>query len=291
MNWLKIALTCLIFLLAACGAGRNSSTPQPRAGQFERATCVPESELLARGIVGGTQVQPSDNDSKLVAMLYSNNSICTAVIIADNALLTAAHCLAGDASNTKVIFHPSISCESGFNVNQHAVGVKKLIKHENYSADLSDGGINSTADIGLVILNEPVPDGYSIFNLASMPTSSAGLHDLYLYGYGEVGWEQGGEMILRRTSIKSDRYLIDIPNKKVVVRQNQGTGICQGDSGGPAFIIEGGELKILGINSYVSADTDTDMCADTAVETLAPAYKDWIEEKILENKKEQVETE
>lgn len=291
MTWLKIALTCLIFLLTACGVGRNSSAPQPQAGQFERATCVPESELLASGIVGGTQVQPNDNDSKLVAMLYSKNSICTAVIVANNVLLTAAHCLVGDTTNTKVIFYPSISCESGFNVNQHTVGVKKLIKHEDYNGDLSDGGSNSRADIGLVILEDSVPAGYSIFSLAAMPTSPVGLHDLYFYGYGEVGWEQGGEMILRRTSIKRDRYLIDIPNKKVVVRQNEGTGICQGDSGGPAFVIEGGELKILGINSYVSADSDADMCADTAVETLAPAYKEWIDEKILENKKSEAEIE
>lgn len=274
--WLKIALICQILLLVACGGGKNTGAPSPSIRSF-KTTCVPESQLYTAGIVGGQVVQPGDQDSKLVVMIMSGNESCTAAAIGPDVLLTAAHCIAGDKNDTRVVFYPSVSCESGFNSHRDMALVKDIIVNENYVPSTEHSG--TANDLALIFLNDPVPAGYSIYSLASMPSSATAVGDLYLYGYGITSSDGTGAGILRKTSIEMNNYQIDLINKKVVIDQTHGSGVCQGDSGGPGLINENGELKILGINSYVSGPKD-DICSAQAYQTLAPAFANWINQKI-----------
>lgn len=281
MKVLKIVCVCLILVLAACGPKNNSASTNPRLRKMDSARgCLMESELLARGIVGGQTVQLSDADSKMVVMLISDGMVCTAAPIHKNVLLTAAHCLSREPGQTRVIFYPSVSCESGYDQMRHSVIASHVEIHENFNEDTP---IQDTqGDVALVFIDQDVPTDYPKYNLADPATVSA-QSDLYLYGYGRIRSSGGGAGILRKTSLPSDSYAVDPLSKKVVLNQSNGTGICNGDSGGPSLVnTQAGDLRILGINSYV-VGPQSDVCSERSVQTLAYSFQDWIIQKIAEH--------
>ncbi|MGZ3727551.1 MAG: S1 family peptidase [Pseudobdellovibrio sp.] len=234
--------------------------------------CTPEAELLASGIVKGDIVQKGDADDKSAVMLLGANSLCTAAPIGQDVLLTAAHCVGDDASVMQAAFYPSMSCESGFNITKYSIGVSRVVKHPGYDTSLPvEKRVN---DIALVFLKSKIPDGYPIYRIAD-PNYLTDLNQMFLYGFGIVGENQGGRGILRKAVIESRRYSINFPDSKIEVNQMNNSGFCMGDSGGPAFVKINDEMQILGVNSYVSGH-EGNICNGFGFQTLVKPYSDWI---------------
>lgn len=292
---LNFILYSIIYLgLSACNQGSNTAEKKPdiRKADLLNRTCVPESELLAAGIVGGQIVQQTDKDAKSAVMIASNGHLCTGVVIGKKTILTAAHCLTGNETDTYVSFYSSISCESGFNKHQHVKKIAKLIINEEYNPELTADKM--VGDIALIILKEDVPDGYQIYKIAD-PDRLDFHSNMFLYGYGRTGSNTGGVLVLRKVIVNHSAYSLDIPNKKVRLNQAGGSGICSGDSGGPAFVLGQGsgqsrrdnanedadkyEMQILGINSYVVGPKE-DICSNDSYQTLVHSYREWINSKI-----------
>lgn len=255
------------------------------------AACIPEATLMAKGIIGGKLVNPTDKDSASVAMVVSeyedkkdgkteiHMDICTATLIGPKTLLTAAHCIKTGLDKTFVIFYTALSCESGFDGTKNSQRVSKISVHEDYVPSKSDkGGSN---DIALITLQEPAPLNYPVYKIAN-PTDIKD-SKLYFYGYGVIGSNAGGSGILRKTSFSKEEFFVEIENKKIRVNQDHGTGICFGDSGGPSFVNIEGEAQILGVTSFVSGP-DTDRCSQTSTLTLAYSYKEWIQDAMKKNR-------
>ena len=280
MNIMKFVLLCLSCVsILSCDNGSKAGEKLPPAKQSDQArNCIPEAELMAGGITGGTLVKQGDNDAKTVMMVVSNGELCTASAISDRVLLTAAHCVAtGKKENTFAAFYASLSCESGFNRNTNSIGVTKIVVHEDYNsgveADVTSG------DIALVFLDSKIPEGYPIYKIADPDKV---IEDaLIMYGYGRTGSKLGGAGMLRKTLIASTSYKIQRDDKKINVTQSNGIGICQGDSGGPSLVMIEGEAQILGINSYVVGSKD-DICGNQSYETLVAPYTDWIKARLAE---------
>ena len=70
MSLLKILLFSSAVLLSACNSGSSSGQRDPLIKKTDsKRTCVPESELLAGGIIGGQIVEQNDGDSKMIGSL------------------------------------------------------------------------------------------------------------------------------------------------------------------------------------------------------------------------------
>ena len=277
---LLIAVAALIFSACSPSSDKNTSAPVKEQGN---GRCIPESQLLAQGIIGGKRVEPTDADAKTVAMILStvsenDNGICTAALIRPNVLLTAAHCIKATVNKTIVVFHSAISCESGFDVQTHAQRVVKTIVHEGYSP--SAGTKEGIDDIALVFLETSAPAGYPIYKIAD--PAAVDNSRLYFYGYGVTGSAEAGSGILRKASFAKEDFLIEKDIKKIRVTQDKGVGICYGDSGGPGLVNVNGESQILGVNSFVRG-SEADTCNGTSTLALASAYREWINNKIKSN--------
>ena len=280
MVFLKILLVCITVVLSACNkSSRSVENNIPNHKINPNRTCVPEGEILAGNIIGGKIVKQSDEDSNLVVMLLSNKHICTATPIHKRVLLTAAHCIVGNKSNTSVTFHTSHSCESGFNKNQHIQGISSTIVHERFNNDPSADKM--VADIALVVLEEDIPEGYEIFKIADPSMIRETERDLYLYGYGITSSNSKDSGMLRKIKLEPPLYKILYSKDKIFMDQGHSKGICKGDSGGPSFVKIEDELQILGVNSYVAGVKDN-ICANEGYQTLADSYRNWIHDKILE---------
>jgi secreted trypsin-like serine protease len=283
MKLLKIALLCLTLTIAAftsgCGGSKNSSSPDPRLALKGNGICIPESELLSMGIIGGERVNQEDYDSKLVVMLISGEGrLCTASAIAPNVLVTAAHCVRPDET-VNAVFYSSLSCEAGFKRLENSVVAREVIINEAYKADLpEDQADKNTGDIALVVLKNNVPEGYPVYKIMDPQNITNGM-DMWLYGYGRSDSAGGGAGILRKTKLSGNDYRVNMETKKVQIDQSHGSGICKGDSGGPALVEFAGQLQILGVHSYVNGP-NSDICGDQAFDTLVFSYKDWINEKL-----------
>lgn len=275
MNWFQHGLLGVMCVtLFACGSNPGpSARNKPGAPDFKAfGQCLPESRLLAAGIVRGEVVKKGDPDDKAVVLLLTGNSICTASPIADDVLLTAAHCVDGNAESVLGVFHPSLACESGYEASKHAIKAKKVIKHLGY--DESKEVEQRSDDIAIIFLESKIPAGYPVYKIAD-PNQITNINEMFVYGYGIIGENQGGRGILRKGTITPENFSVELGNKKVMVRQDKGVGICMGDSGGPTFVTLEGEKKILGVNSYVFGPKGN-ICNKESYQTLVHAYNSWI---------------
>lgn len=246
--------------------------------------CFYEQGLMAGNIVGGTRVKLGDTDQKMAVLLMasSGNSVefCTANAIGRRVLLTAAHCIGAESKSYVVALYPSITCESGYSVQRNAVSVQAVTRHAGYDEAVEDVS-GRTDDIALIFLKEDLPEDYPIFKIANPAEVAAS--DMYLYGYGRTGEALGGVGTLRRAVVSNSNMILREETKLVELNQQPGTGMCQGDSGGAGFVKIGEEMQILGINSYVERVSGGDLCAGRGYQTMAYAYKDWIEAAIKDN--------
>ncbi len=281
----SITLQCALLLLLVSCAKTDDSKDTSVTTYNQKLTCIPESKLLASGIIGGARVQESDPDAHNVILISSSTAsgedseFCTAAAISPRVLLTAAHCINGPASGARVFFYSSISCESGFDSRFNMAKVKDVRVHPEYQP--TDGVNGSKNDLALIFLNNPIPLSYNIYKIASSDDVT-NENSLYFWGYGIVGEKKGGSGILRKTQFDGSNYKILTAEKRIEIDQAAGHGICMGDSGGPAIVRIDNSLQILGVNSYVSQAKAAAACTDKASATLVEAFIPWITEKLVE---------
>jgi hypothetical protein len=185
----------------------------------------------AQAIVGGAEDHgPLSRASVMV--LSSNGGVCTAIVVAANAVLTAAHCVTG-ASDHRVHFRDS-------NGQPVLIVPKAKAVHPGYDAKAVEGRRRSI-DLALLQLPEPLPDRFETAALSS--ASAPGGSSLAFGGYGVAregdGRSTGTFRIVRLNVVEPHG-----PSRILVWASapQRGAGICEGDSGGPIARDGGGAV-------------------------------------------------
>lgn len=187
-------------------------------------------------------------------------AICTGTVIADEWVLTAAHCVEGRVA-TDVVFCLDSDLTpilEGRDTGE-CFSARSLHPHPDFSMhDLSN-------DIALV----------NVRGLSGVPTFAYNSNDLSGYGGRTVTWvgyglnrtrPDSGDGIKRRGT--GQIRMIDWTHIYYVEEDQMP---CRGDSGGPAFTEIGGEQRVIGV---VSAGDET--CSSTGIDTRVDYYSDWI---------------
>lgn len=279
------------FIFAGC---QNSSVANRQAGASD----------IAAGIVNGEVVNSTGSIQYLAVYVIvpradgSSNAetqyiTCTGSLIANDLVLTAAHCFNGQDKSKKayVLFkrdNTQLSISSS-----EAVEVARSVVHPNYRRasniqTSAPGFYQNVNDIALIQLSRSAPSQYVRMSLAPdyLNSTNAGL-EMYAIGYGRVtGYKNanGEEGLLRfkrglRTEAFSER------SSYFLVDQKSG-GVCQGDSGGPALYAtaDGNNIFVLGVTSAVfqsdaMEQQGADPCRYKAIYTKVSYYKSWIFEQ------------
>ncbi len=270
---MKHVITLMILLsLAAC------------AEQFKQ----PVGEIMTstnddQGIVGGRNVELLSEDAGkavlIIGKLKDKSYLCTGSMIADDIVLTAAHCL-GDPKNIKIVFGADP-------VNMGAEQITKLktfVIHKNYNPKLIIRN-----DIALIQTEEKKPKNYQI---ARLPWEAQNLSNIFkiktsftVMGYGTITGlptkdktDLRGSGTLRKTELNLTKF--SLSQDVFYADQSQGRAVCFGDSGGPAFVDAN---TIVGMVSYNIIDdpsrpdtADEDVCNYQSVFTNIMRYKTWI---------------
>ncbi|MBO9523898.1 MAG: trypsin-like serine protease [Nocardioidaceae bacterium] len=237
---------------------------------------------LAGPALASTGGTPDGDDHPNVGLIlaYSedgNRYRCTATLVREDLLLTAAHCTDGVVGKMLVTFDseiwnsPTPPPVSPFPTADPAVGYTTAQlqdagfesgdahTHPNYS-DFTD--VRNWNDVGVVTLDEPVTDiePAAIAGLNTLDGIKASNLSKTLFravGYGtEVRKPDAGPQKPAPMSYPLIRRWVDMPGQKLTpqILQTNGNdkdprgtgGTCFGDSGGPVFY----QGKIVAVTSY-----------------------------------------
>jgi secreted trypsin-like serine protease len=207
-------------------------------------------------IINGTPVRKSERIYKMTARVLILRQdiwypVCTASIIADDLILTAAHCLNwSNSDEVRVAFDAqplSFSMQNNPKsrvdvlAKFQTVAVEEFVIHPLYEKS------EYNHDMALLKLKGTIPKGF--FSVPLLPQADLEMlspkrkYQVTLAGFGMIDEDpQTESKILRKTKV-SARF-----NELLFVTdQTEGTGGCHGDSGGPAYFEIKGRLFLVGV--------------------------------------------
>jgi secreted trypsin-like serine protease len=257
--YLAVSLAAsLVAALTACG---HASPPDASA------TKIRQGHLVAADALGPERVSTV---ALSIATARSYGS-CSAAILTDRLLVTAAHC-ADTPSTITAFFGLDLDDPQDTDV---AIRVTGRVVNPDYDAASPVFGL-PLHDVAVLRLARPIPAGF-----APTPVLAAGAllespQAVRLAGYGIT--ERGTGSALRSvdtTYVGTDDY------GRLSIVDDLHRGACSGDSGGPLFVavadgwrlagvLSGGPIPCRGVNTYTPLAAHRAFLND-AVQTLAPA--------------------
>ncbi len=262
----------VVFILSGC---------QNNGGDFTPGTSQESA------IVGGSETGTNNPAGRTVVFLYdgSTNMSCTGTLIANNLILTAAHCI-GPTKKVTVAFG-SNPLQGPYDL-RNSTGV---VVHDKYNK----AGTEDRNDLALVSFNGGLPDGFIVARLPIPSLDVQAKQTFLALGYGRtsgkkpaVDTDMQGSGVLRQVGLQVDSVS---PNKtQFRVDQSTGSGICNGDSGGPALVKNQNAYYVVGIASAIlwtvpkelSADEketyldQKDLCMEKSIYINISEYLTWI---------------
>lgn len=208
-----------------------------------------QTTQVKEAIVGGSVTSDSDPQGRHVVWLANESSCtsCSGTLIANNLVLTAAHCVGSSGEGLTLAF--GVNPASG--AYQLRTSDKSLVHPQYQKNNLEDRN-----DLAIVHFSGGLPSGYAPAHLpdSNLPIKT-GLQFTAL-GYGrnsgkktENSQDHQGSGVLRSVTLEVNSISDD--QMQFRVDQSNGQGICAGDSGGPAIVKYMGTNYVIGVASAI----------------------------------------
>lgn len=235
---------------------------------FAVGACAPAEKNLsgdfATGIVHGEIVKEETPEASSVVALFiqkgQGGGICTATILADDTLLTAAHCVDGEIKKMTVVF--------GTKIKSTAMDFQREVTASLQHPSWNPEDDQSVGDLAVVHFNGGLPQGYKPVTLAPKNRELKVGEEVYLMGYGVTGLGNRGVGTLRATVTT----ITGLDSATEVRTSGEKHSVCFGDSGGPAFVRDGDRYLQWGVASAVTSKA----CNGSSVHTKVTVYESWI---------------
>jgi secreted trypsin-like serine protease len=224
-------------------------------------------------IIGGQTVSADDVIAATTVMVTNGNFICTGSIIAEDTVVTAAHCTAAQAQDLRIVFSRQMP-DDLTTVTDTVHDIYGFVANPGWQGKQSKGV--DQHDIAVIRFKGNLPSGYSVATLLSESTTLTKGETVTLAGYGITdAASQAGAGLLRKVDVQ---VLKKLGKTEEVLDQSEGVGACHGDSGGPAFATIDGRLLLWGVTNRGYPDTAPDDCVHESVYTRITAYSDFIDQ-------------
>jgi len=257
-------------------------------------------------IIGGNEV--AEKKYPWIGQIMNKNirnNYCGCSLISNEWALTAAHCVDENLIDNNILINNYKIFFNILNLNgdpeEIAVGIEKIIIHENYDYDLNDNQSVPKNDIALLKLKflENDPNKEKIKNLEKPKLiygNQIGELDQVEKNVTVAGWgltkSPGNKDDLSENLLEANLQITETSNygdKVTDENMIMATGLnenneimdaCTGDSGGPLFAKNGNEEILVGIVSWGSGYDANDLCANDGfpgVYTRISHFLNWIE--------------
>jgi hypothetical protein len=179
----------------------------------------------AHAVIGG---QPENGAlaARTLMILSSNGGVCTAVVLADDVLATAAHCVTGP--------HEHRAHYRAADGTPVLLEIAAKVVHPQYDAD-AIATRRRSIDLALVRLAQPLPSRFVSAILATANVREGGIVTLAGFGTTDESDKSGRAM---GTFNSVDLAVVEPYGPSSILlwlsdARGAGRGGCQGDSGGP----------------------------------------------------------
>ena len=221
--------------------------------------------LTDEPIIGGS----TDNSDPSVVAVFAHapgsnsGSLCTGTVISAHAVLTAAHCVdpavVGSGMQFEVIPGTTLSLANALAVSSTA-----------YDTAFNANNLSAGHDVGIVRLAsattlKPVP-----YNTAALPSSTLST-SVRLVGYGSNTHANAGAGTKRTVTTSVDDYSSLLVHIGLSSKQT-----CHGDSGGPALQTINGVETVIGVTSFGSDASASNVCNGGGYDTRIDRYSSFI---------------
>jgi len=200
----------------------------------------------------------------------------SAVVIGQRHVLTAGHAVDVDNDGEIDVSPESMEFHLNFGGDStHIIGVSAITIHPEFTGFVNPA-LND--DIAIITLSSDIPAGVPIYQLHDRPMQQGDVLTLVGYGrsgWGDLGfrppWENFNDKRVGRNVADisflddegrsfSEVYVFDFDGPDETTNIVGGptlgndieTTLGFGDSGGPAFILDDGEYKLAGINTFIA---------------------------------------
>ncbi len=262
-----ISLLCIQFIIACAPSNQKLSV-------------LESNENTGTAIIGGKSVEFGDYKLSSVVGIkimesFSNQliAVCTGTLIAQDIVVTAAHCVAEMPASVTFLIYFGTSLTDQKKISAVRTAIKKQI-HPKYSVNKEENGY----DIALLKISEPAPVYIKPAALMKDSSKIKWGQKLTVAGYGYTSIvdsrNQGIIRNLKQAQVKIGKSWFSETEFQVFQFMN---GICSGDSGGPAFLEENGELKLAGITNRAMSN-GLISCIISSYFLRVDKMNDWIQQ-------------
>jgi secreted trypsin-like serine protease len=224
----------------------------------------------ASAIVGGGGA-PAENISRtIVTIIASRGSFCTGSLIAQDLVLTAAHCVLPGAEY-KVILPGETPLR--------LLDVKRIASHPQFNVQ-NILAHRASADVALLQLASPVPLSKAPAppGAPAIPIEAGSRFTIAGIGVTKRGdGKSGGTIRAADLAVTGKPGTLQIRLADPLTNNlRDGLGACTGDSGAPAFEMQSGRAIIIGVVSWSTGANNTDGCGGLTGVTPLTLYREWI---------------
>lgn len=233
-------------------------------------------------IVNGSAVEATDPvAATTVGLMDSRHQVfCTGIMIDEELVLTAAHCLVDTTADQVQVYFGTNSLHDKIS-DANTREVVQLNAHSDYKGYDENGeivpegldpetGISDKPmnDVGMLRIKGKKPAKTQMATLASTDEKLSVGEPLVLAGFGITAARNNvtGELRKVETAVGAE-----LANSKEIEIKRGPLNSCNGDSGGPAYIKRDGKLVLEGVLSR-----GDDACVLTGIYTDVRAFANWI---------------
>jgi V8-like Glu-specific endopeptidase len=212
-------------------------------------------------IINGQMVTDSDLFLKHTVGIYNRGeTVCTAVIISKNTVLTAAHCV-GDMRKGKVSF-------GTYKNKLQFREIIKYIQHPEYDESIIGIVDQPANDVMIAKFKGDLPFGYEPAEISDQDLVQNEI-EVIVSGYGRD--EDDEYDVLKKATVK----VVEAATHEFRTEEKK-KGSCDGDSGGPVFLKEN-ESKYILVGSISRGDQN---CNSYGIYENMTYYKHWINNSV-----------
>jgi hypothetical protein len=218
----------------------------------------------AAAVIGGRE-DSGPLASATVMVLNSRGGLCSAVVVARDAILTAGHCVAGTIE-IRVHYRDGAAAPVMLTPASRAL-------HPGYRAD-AVAARRASIDLALLRLAEPLPARFAVAALSGAAPSSGVRLTLGGYGLAREGDDRS------TGTFRSAQLAVIEPHgrSRILVWASDpakaGAGACEGDSGGP--VARAGDSAVFAITSWASG-AGRAACGEVSQAVLVGPQRAWID--------------